>query len=210
MNHSKRFFLSCALFVATVGTAFGQVQQITEKDVVIYEKSEKAVFSDWGTPVLEETTVEKMPNGHLRYKTKSAFRIFDPISFASTSSLGLEVLSYNLNVTTDKTTPEFTIGKSWKFAFVSPPSKGSRCPNDISYEFTVTPVKEGVSMVTIDGKETQVKTLEMEQVGTWSAPSCGQGKISVLSTYSPELMLVVKSETKGHSKSALKEIRSGK
>lgn len=206
----SRIFLSCALLAASTGTAFGQVQQITANDVVIYEKAGKAVFSDWGTPVTEETTVEKIPNGQMRYKTKGEFRIFDPISFASTTSLGLEALSYSLSVTTEKTSQDFTVGKSWKFVFVSPPHKGSRCPNDVKYELTVTPVKEGTYLVMIDGKETQVKTVEVEQEGMWSAPDCGQGKIFAASAYSPELALIVKSEVKGHSKRVLKEIRSGK
>ncbi len=205
-----KILIASALFAALGTTTFAQVQQITAKDVVVYETSAKGVFSDWGTPAVEENTVEKLANGHMRYKTKSEFRVFDPISFASTTGLGLESLSYELKVVTDKTTPDFAIGKSWKFAFVSPPTKGSRCPNDIKYELTVTPIKEGTYMVMIDGQETQIKTLEVEQEGMWSAPSCGQGKISALSAYSPELALIVKSEVKGHSKRVLKEIRSGK
>lgn len=197
------------MFVLALGTAFGQVQQVTAKDVVVYEKAERA-GSDWGPSVTEETTVEKLANGQTRYKTKDDFRVSDPISFAGTTNLSLESLSYNLTVTTDKTTPDFTIGKSWKYVYVSPPSKGSRCPDNIKYEFTVTPVKEGTYSMMIDGKETQVKTLEVEQEGMWSAPRCGQGKIFSTGSYSSELGLIVKSEVKNHSKRALKEIRSGK
>ncbi len=205
-----KILLSCAMFTLAVETAFGQVQQVTATDVVIYEKADKAIFSGWGTPVLEETTVEKIANGQTRYKTKGDFRLFDPISFASTTSLPLEALSYTLNVTSEKTTPDFTAGKSWKLVFVAPPSKGSRCPNDIKYELTVTSVKEGTYTVMIDGKDTQVKTLEGEVEGIWSAPNCGQGKIFASSAYSPELGLVISSEVKNHSKRALKEIRTGK
>ena len=208
--HFSKVGLTVAVSLFALGTAFGQVQQVTSKDVAVYEKVDKGVFSDWGTPVVEETNVEKLANGQTRYTTKSDFRISDPISFASTTGLGLEALAYNLVVTTEKTTQDFTFGKSWKYVFVSPPSKGSRCPNNVKYEFTVTPIKEGVYTLMIDGKEIQVKTLEVEQEGMWSAPSCGQGKIFATGSYSPELALIVKSEVKGHSKRALKEIRSGK
>lgn len=167
-----------------------------QTEAVVYTRSEyqTGLFSSkWGAPQTVTYAVTRS-EGQQVYRAND-FQIFDANSFALT--VGLVKNNYVLQVTTDK--PEgYSVGMTWKTTFTSPPRQGSRCPNDITFDFMskVTDIKQ--QTVQVGDKDQTVEVVYVSQEGTWSAPDCGSGRGTASIAYAPSLKLVVSSELVGY------------
>lgn len=188
-------------FLIAIAAIISPFAAFAQSDTAIYQKSvySPGVFSSkWEDP--QSVTYAVTRSGEQQVYKASDFQIFDASSFALT--VGLVKNDYVLQATTDK--PQgYTVGMSWKTAFVSPPRQGSRCPNDITFDFTskVTDIKQ--QTVQVGGKEQTVEVVYVSQEGTWSAPNCGNGRGAATIAYAPALKLMVQSEVVGYHGSTL-------
>ncbi len=184
--------VSPALVVPPV-VASRQNNPITSQDTLIYEVLEtppSVMGLGIPSPALQETRMERKPNGHQVYITANSKHEFDPITMASTLKTKLST-DLDLEVTSKKIGASWPVGSTWRVQHTSPPRIKSLCPRTVALDYTTKVLGASSYNILLYGKPYRAEAVNVQLTGRWSTKGCGNGVLNMTASYAPALQVVL-------------------
>jgi hypothetical protein len=179
------------LNVAPVAVA--GIAPVGTSDTLIYEVLETppAVMGlGMPLPVMQETRIERKPNGHQIYTTANSKHEFDPVTMASTLKTKLSA-DLDLQVTSRKIGASWPVGSTWRVQHMSPPRIKSLCPRTVALDYTTKVVGTSSHNMMLYGKPYRAEAVNVQLTGRWSTKGCGNGVLQMTASYAPTLQVVL-------------------